>query len=314
MKLLPPLPRLKQFFLLTLFLSFVAVELSFALQWHHEKKREDLAYGRFGSALVDPASSFSAQPVLASEDDTVIDFLLLGSHGIHTDTILLAMVNTEDESIHLLSIPRDFYYNQRRINQLYGYEGLDSLSEAIFAITGRTVDHFVSIDMQGFANGINALGGVDIYVPESISDYTYPGPNGTYEPYSIEKGAYHMDGDEALKYARSRHGSSDFSRAERQQRILNAARAQVLTLLGNGELTPLISMIESLAKDLKTDMNVLSLADFALRFKGYDLRRGLVLSTSNYLYSQTNENGAYMLLPNNGNYDEIQEAVASELQ
>ena len=106
--------------------------------------------------------------------------------------------------------------------------GIEATKDAVSGITGLTVQFYVLINMEGFEELINALGGVDIKVTEQIpigGDADGNGVEGWLEP-----GQQHLDGYHALWYARSRYGSAagDYSRMERQ-RELQAAILQQMT-------------------------------------------------------------------------------------
>ena len=106
--------------------------------------------------------------------------------------------------------------------------GIEATKDAVSGITGLTVQFYVLINMEGFEELINALGGVDINVTEQIpigGDADGNGVEGWLEP-----GQQHLDGYHALWYARSRYGSAagDYSRMERQ-RELQAAILQQMT-------------------------------------------------------------------------------------
>jgi LCP family protein required for cell wall assembly len=98
--------------------------------------------------------------------------------------------------------------------------GIEGMRDAASGITGLTIQYFVLIDMQGFSDLIDALGGVDINVEERL-------PIGGDEEFNnvdgwVEAGQQHMDGFTALWYARARHGTSDYDRMARQ-RVLQGA-------------------------------------------------------------------------------------------
>ncbi|MDJ0377143.1 LCP family protein [Cryobacterium sp. PH31-L1] len=102
--------------------------------------------------------------------------------------------------------------------------GIQATLEAAQGITGLTIQYFVLIDMQGFSDLIDALGGVDIDVQNRV-------PVHTDETFSkvlfwFEPGMQHMDGYHALWFARSRHGTSDYDRMQRQTQMQEALLAQ----------------------------------------------------------------------------------------
>jgi polyisoprenyl-teichoic acid--peptidoglycan teichoic acid transferase len=93
------------------------------------------------------------------------------------------------------------------------------------------VKYFVEVNFAGFTKVVNALGGVTINVQSPLIDEDYPGPHGRMRLY-IPTGVQHMTGEQALMYARSRHGkfgrgSNDYDRGQRQQRILLSLREQI---------------------------------------------------------------------------------------
>lgn len=102
--------------------------------------------------------------------------------------------------------------------------GIEAMRDAASGVTGLTIQYYVLIDMEGFSQLIDALGGVDINVEERLPI------GGQLEDLSdvegwVEPGQQHMDGFTALWYGRARHGSSDYDRMARQ-RVLQEAILQ----------------------------------------------------------------------------------------
>ncbi|TFC14424.1 LCP family protein [Cryobacterium sp. MDB2-10] len=102
--------------------------------------------------------------------------------------------------------------------------GIEGMRDAAEGITGLTIQYYGLIDMQGFSELIDALGGVDINVTERVPVHT--DDTFTTVLFWFEPGMQHMDGYHALWYARSRHGTSDYSRMERQHQLQEAILAQ----------------------------------------------------------------------------------------
>lgn len=243
------------------------------------------------------------------EDDENIDFLLLGTNGAHTDTIMVASVNIDKQKVSLFSIPRDLYVNGRRINAYYNTYGVEQLERMVEAVTDLEIDYYAEIDLDGFEEVINLIGGVDVYVEEAIYDGLYPNSSGGYSAYSISAGQYHFDGEDALKYARSRKSTSDFHRAARQQEIINALRTKVIQMDSVMSTKELAQLFQAFLAYIETDMALVDMVGAYYDYKDYEVERGFVLSSSNYLSSTINQSGAYILLPNSGNWQEIQEAI-----
>ena len=102
--------------------------------------------------------------------------------------------------------------------------GIEGMRDAAEGITGLSIQYYVLIDMQGFSDLIDALGGVDINVTSRVpvhSDDTF-----TDVAFWFEPGMQHMDGYHALWFARSRHGTSDYDRMNRQHQLQEAILAQ----------------------------------------------------------------------------------------
>ncbi len=275
------------------------------------KLKQDRFYLSEKKALVKkPEIALDKAVVLASGEET-FDVLILGTNGNLTDTIMIASVNDALKKVTLFSIPRDLYANGRRINEYLYYYGAEQLERMIASITGLTIDKYVKIDLEGFVNAIDILGGLDIYVDEAIYDSYYPNSKGGYTPYSIKVGTYHMSGDDALKFARSRKSTSDFDRAERQQKIIQGVRTKLLQLYGVTDIKNMAQMIQSVISNTDTDISILDAISHYYDYKDYELSTGFVLSTQNYLYSIINESGAYILLPKSGDFEEIKKALSS---
>ncbi|MGR0320258.1 LCP family protein [Agromyces sp. ZXT2-3] len=102
--------------------------------------------------------------------------------------------------------------------------GIEAMRDAAEGITGLTIQYYVLIDMAGFQQLIDALGGVTIDVPHDVpihADETF-----TTVAEWIPAGEQHLDGYHALWYARSRHGTSDYDRMARQLQLQEAVLAQ----------------------------------------------------------------------------------------
>jgi LCP family protein required for cell wall assembly len=142
----------------------------------------------------------------------------------------------------------------------YPYSGSDfargftALEGAIGQYLGLHVDGSVVINLMGFVNLINALGGLDIYVPAEVKDSQYSRPqDGRDITIDIKPGQQHMDGFTALAYARSRHQDSDYGRMSRQQAVLIALRAQLHPC---SLLTKIPDLIGALGSAFWTDMPI----------------------------------------------------------
>lgn len=186
-----------------------------------------------------------------------------------TDTMMILTIDPDTDTAAILSVPRDLYveipgYGQDRINTalVYGSQQGDYLDGAALAMQTVSynlnipVHHFILVDFNAFVRTIDLLGGIDVDVPYEINDPEYPDMDYGYDPLIIPAGVQHFDGATALKYARTRHGDSDFNRAYRQQQVLFAARQQAVNL-GIGEmLLRAPSLYRQVEDGIRTDLSL----------------------------------------------------------
>ena len=182
---------------------------------------------------------------------------------VRSDTMVLATVYPSGPRIALLSIPRDLYveipgHEPNRINTAHFWGENDAQGngpvlamQTVAQNLGVSVDHYVRVDFDGFRAIVDAVGGVDIVVEETIVDNEYPTADYGTTRIEIPAGLQRMDGETALRYARSRHGSSDFDRTTRQQQIL-IALAQRMLEPGAWARLPLV--YQAVMDNVETDM------------------------------------------------------------
>jgi LCP family protein required for cell wall assembly len=173
-----------------------------------------------------------------------------GETSFNTDTLIVASVDPVKGSVSMFSIPRDTVdvpvpasaralygatYNNK-INSYYSSAKANSdtfpngpaaaLRELLSELYGIRIDYSVMVNFSGFKQIVDTLGGIRITTKNPIVDETYPAGAGHLRRIRMPVGVRTMDGQEALIFARSRYGSSDFGRAQRQQQVIAAVRAQ----------------------------------------------------------------------------------------
>jgi LCP family protein required for cell wall assembly len=185
--------------------------------------------------------------LLAGRQSGRLNILILGQdrrpdeHGAaRTDTMILATFDPQQPQVALLSIPRDLWvdipgYGANRINtaNYFGDLAQPGYGPTLAVQTvqhnfGATVHRYVELDFSGFVAFIDALGGVEIDVPQTIIDDNYPTADYGVTTITIPAGRQYMDGPTALIYARTRHSDSDFGRSQRQQQLLQAVVTRML--------------------------------------------------------------------------------------
>ena len=238
----------------------------------------------------------------------IVNILILGENGGLTDTIMVASINPSLKTISLISVPRDLYVEGRKINEIARDFGRDTLGVYIHDITGLVIQHYVTMQFDGFKKIVDSLGGLDINVSKDIEDKNYPVGDGTVSTFSIAAGWQHMDGETALKYARTRHDDSDFERAKRQQQVVDTV-LQKFNALNITDISKLFEMGGIALASVNTDINIFQALGYYQDYKSYRLKTGNVISTANYLYSTKSPANAYILLPKDTTYQEIQQFV-----
>ncbi len=132
--------------------------------------------------------------------------------------------------------------------------GLAALRDVLEIVLDLEIDYYAFVDMNGFVNVVNALGGVNVYVTRPVTIEMSPAKEGDdWHEVSIEPGWRLLDGLDALGYVRERHSSSDYSRMERQRCLLKAvaAKATPATIL-----TRFSGLANAMAHSVKTDIDI----------------------------------------------------------
>jgi LCP family protein required for cell wall assembly len=145
-------------------------------------------------------------------------------------------------------------------------QGYDVLMGALGTLTGLKIDHYAQVNLGGFVRVVDTLGGIDVNVEDSFCDPTYD-EYGFTHGFGISAGRHHLNGNQALAYARVRKaaGESDFTRAARQQEILSGIRDRVKA---GGFLNDPIGLVQALGQTVSTNIPrsmVAPLADVAGR-------------------------------------------------
>lgn len=158
-----------------------------------------------------------------------IDYSDPGSSLARSDTIILTTFIPLQPYIGMLSIPRDLWVNipgigENRINTAHFFaesqqagSGPAAAMQTIRDNFGVDVGYYIRIRFQGFRDVINAMGGVDVDLPEPMAGYP--------------AGRHHLTGNKALAFARQRYGSDDFFRMEHGQLIMKAVFKEMLNPL-----------------------------------------------------------------------------------
>ncbi|MCD8159607.1 MAG: LCP family protein [Clostridiales bacterium] len=238
-----------------------------------------------------------------------------------SDTMIILSINQNTDQMSMVSLMRDTYveipgYSARKLNAAYSLGGVSLLDETIAVNYGVTIDYNVAIDFEGFIDVIDTLGGVEIELNEEEANYLRGGENGEYlsyltdGPYDVTAGVNLLDGAAALDYARTRKvGQYDFERTQRQRNVITAVFNQLKTQ----SVFSLLSVYNSIADDLTTDMTALQIA--GVEVSAYGMKDNGILSyrlPTDDMYSNQSISGIGAVLVIN-DWDYARETLAGWL-
>ena len=286
-----------------------------------------------------------------------INVLLLGTDAdasrdaVLTDVVLVVSIDPVEETAAMISVPRDTGFLPMpdeslfvggvfpdKVNELSLHASLDpatwcpdladdptacglrTIERSVGLYLGLEIHHYALVDMAGFAELIDALGGVRLCLPGELHDPQFDGSLSNREgdePLVLPAGCHQYDGLDALAYARSRKGwiempdgtrvgQSDFTRNERQQKLLLALRNE----LADADLIfELPAVLRAIARSVSTDVprdQAGDLASLLPLITGPDIER-VVLGYPDFVDAPTQPDVNYLLVPRR---DAIREEMA----
>lgn len=262
-------------------------------------------------------SSEALQPWQGTER---VSILLLGidqrcdeEGPAHTDSMMVLTIDPVGKSANLLSLPRDLWVEipdigADRINQAnyYGeaYEypggGAALAMQTVENLLGIPIDYYAAVNFDAFIEAVELINGIDVEVAETIDDESYPDRCYGYDPFYIEAGTQHLNGEQALKYARTRATfGGDVDRAARQQQVMLAVRDKVVQL----DMVPqLIRQAPQLWLTFQTNVRTNMTPDEAVQLAllAQDIPEEDIASTVidyTYVYNEITPDGRQVLVP-----------------
>ncbi len=287
---------------------------------------------------------------LAGRTNILVLGMAGGDHagGDLADSIMVMTVDSTRDSIQLLSVPRDIWVPsmQDKVNTAYHYgferdgeEGSRVLSKAaVEEVTGIPIHYIWQLDFSGFERIIDALGGITVVIERGFTDARYPiaGRENDecdgdseyacrYKTVSFLEGSHHMSGEEALMYVRSRNAvgaeGTDIARGQRQQQVLKAVIARVLTpkvFLNVGQIQ---KIEETVDQTINTDLSFEDMLFVAREFlenhthgleaitlptvDGKTVEDGILVNPPSWEYD-----GRWVLVPKNNDFPLLHEYIA----
>lgn len=231
-----------------------------------------------------------------------------------SDVNIVATVNPNTNQILLVSIPRDYYvklhgttgYNDKLTHA--GIYGVDMSVKTIEDLLGININYYVKVNFSSVIKIVDVLDGIDVY-----SEYTFK----SYSGYNFTKGYNHMNGEQALDFARTRKAfaSGDRQRGKNQQAVIEAL---IRKCSSAAVITKYSSLLDSINGSFQTNMStkeITSLAKYQLDKMPEWTVKSISLDGSdayNYTYSY-GRSKAYVMVPYESSIKEAQQALSEIL-
>ncbi|HBI2071466.1 TPA: LCP family protein [Enterococcus faecalis] len=179
-----------------------------------------------------------------------------------SDTMMVATVSPEDKQTTIVSIPRDTYVEivghntTDKINHAYAFGGAAMAMDTVQNYLDIPIDHYVSINMKGLKELVDAVGGIEVN-----NDITF-----SQDGYDFTIGKTTLDGDQALAYSRMRYEdpNGDYGRQERQRKIVEGIARKVLSLNGVSNYQSVLNALET---NMRTDMSFTDIRKIAFDYR-----------------------------------------------
>lgn len=282
--------------------------------------------GTRGSDIEDALGGFDELTEPSAQPDVVagqrVNIILVGIDSAPgrttelTDTMMVVSLDPDGTGSAMISVPRDLYgaplpdgtFFNHKLNSLMAYAethrdqfplgGVAALKATIGELLGVPIHYFAAINLFGFKQTVDSIGGVDVTVERTINDPTYVDEYGHHTGLYLKAGTYHMNGHTALAYVRSRKGvgDNDFTRADRQQQLLTAIRDK---LTAGNLLLALPGLLDAVKNTIATDVPSGRIAELAQAVQGADVSQlqRIVLQPPEYMRADPYSSAGYILIP-----------------
>lgn len=202
------------------------------------------------------------------DNNDSINMLLLGvderaGDGGRSDTMIFISMNPNTDSMLMFSIPRDTYVEipgrsgKDKINHAYAFGKTQLAVETVEKFLDTHIDFYAKVNMEGFKEGVDALGGVTVNNAFAFS----------YDGFDFSKGELFLNGDEALAYSRMRKEDpkGDFGRNDRQRQVVTAAVREAASF---SSVTKITDLLDVLGNNVKTNMEMNEMTQLFSDYRG----------------------------------------------
>ncbi len=210
-------------------------------------------------------------PVInAGEPKAMTNVLVVGvdKDGYRTDTMMIATYDNELDKVYVMQLPRDTYVENngrsgKKLNSAF-YSGVDQIKREILIAYGIKVDKYVKVELDGFKEMIDAIGGVEMDVPINMF---YNDPEQDFHIW-LRKGVQILDGDKAEQFVRFRKNDDgsgypmgDLQRMEAQRDFLKATMKQLVSVDALKNVEELVKIGQ---ENIETDLTYEEIYDYAV--------------------------------------------------
>lgn len=285
-------------------------------------RNKDAQYGDETYLIVGTDSRSGQNGKIGAGDATSVE-------GIRSDTVLLVNVPANRSRVVAVSFPRDLQVdrptcrswdsNNRnygdelsaessvKLNSVYAFGGPECLVRVLTAMSGLNINHFISMDFNGFAQVVRAIGGVEVCSTVPLYDYELG-------QILAKAGKKKLNGKRALNYVRARNiaseGNGDYGRIKRQQLFMSSLLRSTLSgniLSSPGRLNSLVNTF--IENSIVDNVNTQSLLDLAKSMQGMDAGRVTFLTVPT---SGTSQDGQNNEIPRTEDIDAIFNAIIDD--
>jgi LCP family protein required for cell wall assembly len=254
-----------------------------------------------------------------------------GSAPARTDTMFVMTIDPASKTARGLAMPRDLWVDiptarggsfKQRINTAYVFGetgdypggGPKLAMDTVEDLLDIDIHHYIVIDFEGFKELIDLIGGIDVDVETAVNDPYYSETELLYDYYPcvFSPGTHHMNGSDALCFARTRFNGSDFDRIQRQQRVILAAIEKATNLNLLADWSNMVSLWKRYKDTIETDISDLQAPGFAKLASSMNLKNLAFLQLGPTTTPYTTPDGAAVLLPSEEGIKTIVAALFSD--
>ena len=247
-------------------IALIVAAIGYTIAWFVKENMKD----NWDLAIKADSSSNVYEALTPTVSRDPFYMMLIGSDSRNdgenerSDTNIVARIDPTTGTVNLISIPRDTAINYEnygtvKFNAAYAYDGAAGAIKAAEGLLGIRITHYAEVDFGGLVAMVDIVGGVDVDVPMRIEDANAG-------DQVIEAGPQHLDGEQALIFARSRsYANGDFQRTANQRILIEALLAKVMGM-NDFQLAP---VIEEASQYMTSDMGVRQMQDYAILFRDY---------------------------------------------